>query len=344
MMLIEAVQWLREAGLVVKQSEASLPGDAHADTVLEVATGGQSARFAVEMRGRAPYPNELDRLGRSRKTLARLGQPLLVVPFVSETLGVALTEQGWSWADALGDFDLRAPGLILRQRRAVTPPKPVRTTLPRGSGSSAVIRALIRFGYDEEEEPGVTTLAAQARVSQPRASQVLARLREHHLVERLEHGRWRPDRAALLDRFMAEYRGPGGSEQFFYALDSPADVAVHASRNLRHQVAVSADVGPDLIVPWRRPSTVILYMKRLPDMAGIGLEVVEAQGRHDANVIVRMPADQSVFPVSALVAEIQGVEIELADPSQMLWDLDDLGGADRAEAAGRLREWLLASR
>jgi hypothetical protein len=57
-----------------------------------------------------------------------------------------------------------------------------------------------------------------------------------------------------------------------------------------------------------------------------------------------MPADQSVFPVPALVAEMSGVEVGLADPSQIIWDLDNLGGADRAEAAGRLREWLVASR
>ena len=28
--------------------------------------------------------------------------------------------------------------------------------------------------------------------------------------------------------------------------------------------------------------------------------------------------------------------------SQMIWDLDYLGGSDRAEAAGELRTWLLA--
>lgn len=341
---MNAVQWLRESGLAVNQPEPRLVGGASAGTVLEVAAGGQSARFAVEVKQRAPYPNELERLGRSREMLSRLGQPLLVAPFVSQTLGAALTGQGWSWADAQGDFDLRAPGLVLRQRRVVAPPKPVRATLPRGSGSFAVIRALIRFGEGEEEEPGVTALAAQAGVSQPRVSQVLARLRDHNLVQRVDRGRWRPRREALLDRFMAEYRGPGGSEQFFYALDSPAEVAVGAARSWGHEVAVSADVGPDLIVPWRRPSTVILYVKPVPDMVGLGLELAGAQGRHDANVIVCMPADRSVFPVPALVAELHGVEIGLADPSQLLWDLDDLGGADRADAAGRLREWLLASR
>jgi len=48
-----------------------------------------------------------------------------------------------------------------------------------------------------------------------------------------------------------------------------------------------------------------------------------------------------VFPVPALVGQVQGNEVPLADPLQQIWDLQDLGGADRIEAAGRLREWLL---
>ena len=68
---------------------------------------------------------------------------------------------------------------------------------------------------------------------------------------------------------------------------------------------------------------------------------MEAQGRQDANVIMRNPRDRSVFPVPALVAELRGVEVPLADPSQLIWDLQNLGGADRLEAAGMLREWLL---
>jgi hypothetical protein len=33
-----------------------------------------------------------------------------------------------------------------------------------------------------------------------------------------------------------------------------------------------------------------------------------------------------------------------ADVVLQIWDLQDLGGADRIEAAGRLREWLLERR
>jgi hypothetical protein len=105
-------------------------------------------------------------------------------------------------------------------------------------------------------------------------------------------------------------------------------------------VVVSADVGPDLLVAWRKPSLVILYAKHVIDPSGLGL--IDAQGRQDANVIVRMPGDQSVFPARALVVRIHGEDVLLADPLQQVRDLQNLGGADRLEAAGKLRQWLLA--
>jgi hypothetical protein len=337
-MLLEAIRWLRESGVTVEQDDGDGTGG-DAGLLLNVLAEGGQARFAVEERGRAPYPNELAGLGRSRQVLAGRGTPLLVVPFVPEALGAALTGAGWSWADAHGDFDLRTPGLLLRQRRAVSPPPPRRRVLPRGSGSFAVIRALIRGG---EETLGATALAAQARVSQPRASQVLRQLASLGLVDRAGHGRWRPDRSALLDRFLEEYPGPGGSQLYCYSLEAPAEVAMRTARAAgpRQRVAVSADVGPDLVVAWRQPAVMIVYAEHVLDIASLGL--VEAQGSHDANVIIRMPADRSVFPEPLLAAEMRGVQVPLADPSQMIWDLHDLGGADRLETAGRLRAWLLA--
>jgi DNA-binding transcriptional ArsR family regulator len=341
-MLMEAVRWLLDSGLVVEQQDVVAVPDTRADAVLVVTGGDSSARFAVELKQRAPYPNELADLGRVRESLSGLGEPLLVVPFVPEPLGRALTAHGWSWADAQGDFDLRAQGLVFRQRRAVRAQKPARKTLPTGSGSFSIIRSLIKFVDGEGDSVGATALAAHAGVSQPRASQVLRLLQDQKLVEKAADRRWRPRRTELLDRFLAEYPGPGGSMLYFYSLDSPTDVAIRAARELKDRVVVSADVGPDLIRPWRRPSEVILYAQDLVDAARLGL--VQAHGRHDANVIVRMPIDRSVFPVPALVAEVQGAEVGLADPSQMIWDLRDLGGADRSDAAAELRTWLLTRR
>jgi DNA-binding transcriptional ArsR family regulator len=336
---MEAVGWLRESGVTATE-DVGTGGHAHADAILGVSLAGQAARFAVETRGRAPYPNELDRLEPLRATLSQWGVPLLVVPYMREDVGNALSQAGWSWADGLGNFDLRAPGLLLRQRRSAKPARPVRRTLPGGPGSFAVMRELIGLETGAEDV-SATTLAQQAKVSQPRASQVLRQLLDQQLVERAERGRWRPRREALLDRFLAEYPGPGGSENFFYTLDSPVEAAINAARILGDQVAISADVGPDYVVPWRRPSALIIYTERLVDP--VSLSLVEAQGPHDANVIVRMPADTSVFGVQPLMTEGTNAELRLADPVQMIWDLLELGGADRAEAAGRLREWLLTS-
>jgi hypothetical protein len=137
---------------------------------------------------------------------------------------------------------------------------------------------------------------------------VLHHLHELDLVERTGHGRWGPDREALLDRFLAEYPGPGGSEHYCYSLDAPTEVAIRAGQVSAQgrPIVASADVGPDLIVAWRRPSLVILYAKHVMDPSRLGL----------------------IDP--------------LADPVQQIWDLQDLGGADRLEVAGRLRQWLLA--
>jgi len=42
--------------------------------------------------------------------------------------------------------------------------------------------------------------------------------------------------------------------------------------------------------------------------------------------------------------DIESATISLVDVPQMMWDLLDLGGDDRQEAAGRLREWFIQHR
>ena len=107
---------------------------------------------------------------------------------------------------------------------------------------------------------------------------------------------------------------PAVSLHYCYSLAPLSDVAMRASQLTApgRPVVTSADVGPDLIVPWRRPSQVILYATRAIDPASLGM--VDARGPHDANVILRMPADNSLFPSPALVAQVQGNEVLLADP------------------------------
>lgn len=341
LMLMRVIDQLRRTGVGVNTPPNAFKD---VDALIDIEVDGLVHRFAVEEKRRAPYPSEVGPFIAGHANVTVHGTPLLVAPFISEGVGRALIDKDWSWADEVGNFDLRAKGLRLRQRVTGSPPQPARKNLPQGRGALTIIRFLISQS-DERTALGPTELANMARVSQPRASQVLSRLHKAELVERTEDG-WRPtDREALLDAFLNEYRGPGGTELYFYGLDGAPKAALDAVNALasgQTRTVVSADVGSDLIAPWRSPSLAIVYIEHPVDPES--LEFVRAQGRSDANVILRIPKDTSVFRFRRLEAELAGVPIPLADETQMIWDLHDLGGDDRVEAAGELKKWLLKSR
>lgn len=342
-MLMAALASLRDAGMIVHQvDEPSVLADGQHDAVIGASFGDVTERFVVDVKARAPHQNEVDPLAERLRHPDALDNPMIIAPYVSKSVGEHLIAAGISWADGCGNFDLRTPSLVYRQRMSNSPPKTPSTALPQGSGSLGIIRRLIRFTDPNTDEHSATALAAQAGVSQPRASQVLHQLLDLRLVERTRSRRWLPHREELLDRFLTDYRGPGGSERFLYSLDPPAQVAAAAASLDRSRVAISADVGPDLISPWRRPTTVIIYTDAELEARELG--TVDAAGPDDANVIVRLPADQSVFPNPRLIATYKDNEIPLADPAQQIWDLKHLGGADRLEAADNLRTWLLTRR
>ncbi len=187
--------------------------------------------------------------------------------------------------------------------------------------------------------PTVTDLAKKVGVSQPRMSQILTALRDLELTAKEGREWFVVDRAALLDRFVDEFDQSSVSTRYLYSLDPVSAVAERAA-TLDEAVVVSADVGPDLVAPWRHPSVVVLYTHDWiePDRLG----AVEADGRDAANIFVRQPPDEAVMGwATSVKLRADGPEIPLADPTQMLIDLLDLGGSDREEAAGLLRTWIL---
>lgn len=319
---------LREGGLNPRL--ASNPPN-----VLEIDEAGRTHRFQVVQRSRAPYPNEIEALRRSASRI----RPLLLAPYVSANTGKMLAAQGWSWADNAGNFEMRAKGLWLRQRTSnPPPPRQPRGVLPRGSGSFSVIRRVI-LGPDHDWT--ATRLAEAAAVSQPRASQILHKLEKLELVDRVQR-RWRARSPDLLDTFIGDYPGPGGSDVPLYGDSEPSEIAIRLFETFDAdvlQLAISADVGPDLIAPWRRPSMLVVYASAPFPLAHV--QLVPAHGRSDANVLLRVPSDRSVFNSDQIQATFKGHQLALVDAIQMIWDLHDLGGDDRIEAADRLRQWLL---
>src|SRR5680860_122066 len=324
-MLMKASRDLQAAGVEVVR----LDSPPECDALIQIHVDSTKYRFAVEQRRRAPYPSEISSFLDQHEQLDRFGTPMLLAPYISEGIGRALIENAWSWADEVGNFELRAKGLRLRQRVSASPTKPATRTLPQGGGALTIIRFLISQS-DPATTFGPTELASIARVSQPRASQVLARLRQAGFAERALDG-WRTsDREALLDAFLHEYRGPSGSETSYYSLDPPQQTAVDIAATMdstQARIAISADVGPDLVAPWRSPSHLILYVDRPIDPTD--LDLVEAEGRADASLLLRIPDDMSVFRFLPLEVDVRGTSLPLADEAQMIWDLHDLGGDDR---------------
>jgi DNA-binding transcriptional ArsR family regulator len=212
-----------------------------------------------------------------------------------------------------------------------------RRTRRWGAGTTAVIRLLTAA---DRPLTGVA-IAEAVGVTQPRASQILQQLAERGAVSSSRDG-YVGHRARLLDLY-ARHTGPHlvEPETRWYSVRAPAEQAIRVvelSERSGMRTAVSADLGPDLLTPWRHPTTTIVYSAQR-----LGLEEARftpVDGRGDATLIVRWTKDQTLLaPFGSWPRQVDG--IPLTDPVQQWADLLDLGGNDRQEAADRLRHAIL---
>lgn len=207
-----------------------------------------------------------------------------------------------------------------------------------GSGTAAIVRLLVAA-----REPLTQLAIAEATgITQPRVSQVLKRLAEQELVRSRPRGYSATKRARLLDLYREQSRPAlTRPEEPWYGTAALLD-QVRAVLQLAGQrgvdVAVSADLGPDLLVPWRHPTLAIVYSARALDLRVARL--VPAEGRTDSSVLLRITDDASLLrPFPPWRSAVEG--IPLTDPAQQWCDLLDLGGDDRREAADHLRQAIL---
>lgn len=184
-------------------------------------------------------------------------------------------------------------------------------------------------------------MASAVGVSQPRASQVIKQLTALDAVRATPAG-FVGRGARLLDLYLERAR-PSTVEPdaYWYSTRTILEQAhriVDQTAREQAQVAFSADLGPDLLVPWRHPTVVVVYADSRLGLETAGL--VRAEGRTDASIIVRRTNDRTLLvPAPFWPPAVDG--IPLVDPVQQWWDLIDLGGDDRREAADRLRGAIL---
>jgi len=82
--------------------------------------------------------------------------------------------------------------------------------------------------------------------------------------------------------------------------------------------AFSADLGPDLLVPWRHPTLTVVYSNSDLALGGAGL--VPTEGRSDASIVVRWTSDATLL--SPAVGRMIGVDTRVLRAD----DLDDRDG------------------
>ena len=206
-----------------------------------------------------------------------------------------------------------------------------------GSGTACIVRLLIAAGTPLTQ----SAIAAMTLVSQPRASQVVAMLTDLEAVRSVRTG-YIGRRARLLDLYAHRTRPVlTEPERHFYGTRSQREQATRILRTARRQgvrIAFSTDLAADLLVPWRHPTLTVIYAQQSFPIENAG--IVVAEGRADASIILRITSDQTLLTASdPWPSAVDGVP--LTDPVQQWWDLIDLGGDDRAEAAARLRRAIL---
>jgi hypothetical protein len=206
-----------------------------------------------------------------------------------------------------------------------------------GAGTSAIARYLVAA----EAPISGKALACAIGVSQPRASQVLKQLSALEAVRATPKG-YVGRRSRLFELYEQRARPIlVEPESYWYStapLPEQADRVRRGAEVAGSAIAFSADLAPDLLVPWRHPTLTIVYAAEHIDLESA--RFVPAEGRADATLVLRHTSDLALLrPSGNWPMEVDG--LPLTDPVQQWRDLLDLGGEDRSEAAGRLRRAIL---
>ncbi|MGH8937367.1 MAG: hypothetical protein ACRDXD_14080 [Acidimicrobiia bacterium] len=154
---------------------------------------------------------------------------------------------------------------------------------------------------------------------------------------------WEPaDRQRLIEWWLANYPGPGGTVTYWYALEDPWTQALSALKltEPNASVALGGDLAADLMASWRRPERALLYAD-----SSLGLQTrgfVTVADPDGASLILRVPEDPSVFPATPEYRSLHGERVAIADRLQVLWDLFQEAGPDDMEGIEQVLRAILS--
>jgi hypothetical protein len=175
-------------------------------------------------------------------------------------------------------------------------------------------------------------LARELGVTQPRVSQIGRLLADEGV--RFADVHEADQRAQLVDLYVVHHAPATMSETLWYDINPSHEQVARAVEHLVDLGAtavVSADAAPDFVAPWRSPTLTVIYTAGDAPLGPAGF--VPAMARGEASIVLRQVSDTSLLESWEAP---RGSPFPLAHPLQQIWDLRDLGGEDRFEAAERL--------
>lgn len=195
--------------------------------------------------------------------------------------------------------------------------------------------ALERVLLLSNEPVTVSDLADRMRTSSQAVSKAL---KGHMFLHRDAAGWQAQQRDVLLERFLAEYPGPGGASSYWYGLDAPV-LQIAEARRLCVEMEVGAltagDVAADHYAPWRLPVTAALHTRELLDFVPAGFTVASPE---EHTLVTTVPQDPTIWHTATVPS---GSNAAFVDPVLALHDVTHSSGTDADEAAQRLRHAIL---
>ncbi len=273
------------------------------------------------------------------------GAGLLIVPSATRALIQTARARGWSVITDDGTADV-----VIGERRVQRAPdegdSPARQSGLSGRGPISwprwtIIRVLLATGTLPLPQSDAAQLLGTSQATVSRAISTLERDGLVRTTESANHKRVvePTDWDRLLDWWLQHYPGPGGTDSYWYSLDELRSQARHAVAELGRASStadpvLSGDLAADYVAPWRRPASIVLYVRHSAPLDHAGF--VSVAGPQEATLVVRAPKDPGVWMPTEWPLE-EETELRLADPVQVLHDLMHAAGPDSGEAVAHLR-------
>ena len=263
--------------------------------------------------------------------------PVLVVPYMGETVARTARDAGISWMDLSGNADIRAKGLLIhvegRPNRFARRGRPSSAFAPK---SARIARTLL---LDPNRWWLQADLARETKLGRGFTSRIVHRLAADQLIENSDDGSLRPRSAeALMDAWHGEYDFRKHHVlRWHHAARGGAELTSVVAQALQHDGHKYAFTG--LAAAWAYDPFAMFRLVTVYLEDSRGLDGIRALGAREeergSNLWVVLPNDEGVFDGSRSLNGVRYVS-----PVQAWLDLASM--PERAqEAAERVRKFWL---